>query len=101
MDEFRNTKMPKVTDEEYKEYIDSKQQYSKEYHRLKKYMNKKYPGGAKRPRIIIDSHCNTGYRFSWCWEGEEALRQLKLKYRQLEIKEGIEMYHLSNELKDI
>ena len=45
MDEFRNTKMPKITDEEYKEYIDSKQQYSKEYHRLKKYMIKKYPGG--------------------------------------------------------
>ena len=63
-------------------------------------MDKKYPGGVKRPRIITDSHCNTGYRFSWHWEGEEALRQIALKYRQLEIKEGIEMYHLNNELND-
>ena len=92
--------MPKVTDEEYKEFIDSKQQYSKEYHRLKKYMNKKYPGGIKKPRIIIDTHCNTAYRYSWCWEGEEALRQIDLKYLQLEIKEGIELYHINNEMKD-
>ena len=69
MDEFRNTHKPSVSDEEYKRFIDSKQYFSKEYDRLKRYMKIKYPGGLKRPRTIIENHCKTGYRYSWGWEG--------------------------------
>jgi hypothetical protein len=56
-------------------------------------MKKKYPGGVKKPRIITETDCDTAYRYSWLWEGIESLRQIDLKYRKLEIKEGIELYH--------
>ena len=97
MDEFKNTHKPKLSNEEYKRFIESKSYFNKEYVRLKKYMNKKYPGGIKKPRVINEVFCDTDYTYGWQWEGFESLRQLELRGRQIEIKEGIELYHINNE----